>query len=85
LLSGTSPAAASESPKLAHASLVVQGLDCAACASAVENKLKTLNGVRSVSVSFESRKAEIDYDPHFTKLSQLESTIRDAGYDAQKV
>jgi copper chaperone CopZ len=85
LLSGASPATASDSHRLAHASFVVQGMDCAACASAVENKLKTLRGVRSVTVSIESRKAEIDYDPHFTTLSELEGAIKDAGYDAQKV
>jgi copper chaperone CopZ len=51
----------------------------------VENKLKALNCVRSVTVSVGSRKAEIDYDPHFATLSQLESAIEDAGYDARKV
>lgn len=85
VLSGTSSAAASESPKLAHASFVVEGMNCAGCASAVENKLKTLNGVRTVTVSVESRKAEIDYDPHATNVSQLEKAIKEAGYDTRKV
>jgi copper chaperone CopZ len=85
LSSSSSAAAANEPPKPAHASFAVQGMDCAACANEVENKLKAVNGVRSVTVSFESRKAEVDYDPHSTTLSQLEQAIKEAGYDARKV
>jgi copper chaperone CopZ len=84
-LSGTSPATASESPRLQHVSFVVQDMDCADCANAVENKLKALNGVRKLAVSVESRTAEIDYDPHSTTVSELESAIKDAGYDARKI
>src|SRR5229473_1485583 len=73
LLSGTSSAAASESPKLAHASLVIKGMDCAACASAVEEKLKAVKGVRNVAVSAESQKAEVDYDAGATNVSELEN------------
>ncbi len=75
LLSGASPTIASNSPRLAHASFVIQGMDCAACASAVENNLKALHSVRSVTDSIESQKADIDYDPRFTTLSPLESAI----------
>jgi len=87
LLSGASSAAAaqSEPPKLAHASFAIQGIDCAGCATEVVNKLKAVKGVRSVTVSVEYRKAEVDYDPDSTTLSQLEQAIKDAGYDARKV
>lgn len=85
LLSGGSSAAATEPSKLAHASFAVQGMGCAACASAVENKLKTVNGVRSVTVSFESQKADVDYDPYSTTLAQLEQAIKDAGHEARRV
>lgn len=85
LSSSSSASAANESPKLAHASFAVQGMDCAACASEVENKLKAVNGVRTVTVSFESREAEVDYDPHSTTVSRLEQAIKEAGYDARTV
>jgi copper chaperone CopZ len=85
LLSGGSSAAASEPRKLAHGSFAVQGMDCAACASAVENRMKALDGVRSVSVSFESRRAEIEFDPRSITPSQLKQAIQDAGYDAREV
>jgi len=85
LLSSGSTAAVNEPGKLAHASFAVQGMDCAACASAVENKLKAVSGVRGVTVSFKSQKAEVDYDPHSTTMAELEQAIKDAGYEARRV
>jgi len=85
LLSGTSSAAASEASKLAHASLVIKGMDCAACASAVEEKLKAVKGVRNVAVSAESQKAEVDYEAGATTVSELEKAIKDAGYEVRKI
>jgi copper chaperone CopZ len=86
LLSGASSAAAqSEPPKVAHAKFTVEGMDCAACATEVESKLKAVKGVRSVTVSVEQRKVEVDYDPRSTTISQLEQAIKDAGYDPRKV
>jgi copper chaperone CopZ len=85
LSAGPSAAAASEAPKLEHASFAVPEMICEACASKVENKLKALNGVRSVTVSYESRKVEVDYDPHSTTPSRLEQAIKDVGYAARKV
>lgn len=85
LLSGTSSAAASEPPKLTHASLVIKGMDCAACAGAVEEKLKAVKGVRKVAVSFGSQRAEVDYDAGSTSVAELENAIKDAGYEARKI
>ena len=85
LLSGTSSAAAREPPKLAHASLVINGMDCVACASAVEGKLKAVKGVRNVAVSAESQKAEVDYEAGATTVSALEKAIKDAGYEVRRI
>ena len=85
LLSGASPASANEPPKLVHASLVIKGMDCAACASAVEEKLKAVKGVRNVAVSAESQKAEVEYDAGATNVSELEKAIKDAGYEVRRI
>jgi len=86
VLAGASAStAAAEAPTVSHASFSVQGMDCAACASEVENKLKAVKGVQKVAVSVESRKAEVDYEPQTTTLSQLEKAIKDAGYDARRI
>src|SRR5260370_1038814 len=83
--SSPTSAAASEQPKVAHASLAIKGMDCAACASAVEDKLKALKGVRNVAVSVESQKAEVDYEAGATTVSELEKAIKDAGYEVRKI
>jgi copper chaperone CopZ len=86
LLSGaTSAAAQSEPSSVANAKFSVEAMDRAACATKVENKLKAVQGVRSVTVSVEQRKAEVDYDSRSTTLSQLEQAIKDAGYDGRKI
>ena len=84
LLPGASAAAASESPKVAHVSFAVEGMDCPACASAVEIKLKAVKGVRSVGDSSDSKKADVDFDPLSTTVSELQKAIEDAGYDARE-
>ena len=37
-------------------------IDCAACASELENKLSKINGVNSVSVNFLTQKLTLDFD-----------------------
>lgn len=87
LLSGGSLGAAGrtvQASAVAHATFVVEGMDCAACATAVENKLKAVAGVRKAAVSFEHKKAEIDYDPHSATPAQMEKAIEEAGYRVRK-
>lgn len=47
---------------IAHASFGIEGMDCAACATAVERRLKAVAGVRRVTVSFELKRADIEYE-----------------------
>jgi copper chaperone CopZ len=49
----------------------------------VESKLKRVPGVRSVTVSFEQKRAEVNYDPTSATLSQMEKAIEDAGYSVR--
>ena len=69
---------------IAHASLRIEGMDCAACATAVERRLKAVVGVRRVTVSFELKRADIEYEPHAATLTHLERVIEDAGYRVRK-
>jgi mercuric ion transport protein len=83
LLSGS--ASGSDSPKpatpsLKTASLPIEGMDCAACATAIQNKLSAVRGVRHASVSFERREAEIEFDPGLASVEQFEKAVQEAGY-----
>lgn len=69
---------------LEHASLLIEGMDCGACATAIENRLRALPGVIRASVSHSLAKAEVDYDPRSASIEQLEKVIQQAGYRARK-
>lgn len=86
LLLPTSKANAASLPGTAvqHLSLSVQGMTCPVCAQGVEHRLNSINGVYKASVSYEQKKAEIVYDPHFVKLEQLEQPFKDAGFKTAK-
>lgn len=70
---------------LVHATFRIEGMDCAACATAVESRLKAVAGVRTVTVSFELKKAEIDYDPQAVTAALIEEAIEETGYRIRKV
>jgi len=83
LLSQSDSAAAQTSqgpPNLQHASIAIEGMDCAACATAIENKLKAVPGVREAKVSFEQGTAEVDYETGAASVEQLEKAVQEAGY-----
>jgi len=71
-------------PALQHASFRIEGMDCAACAVAVEGKLKSVAGVQTARVSFEQKAAEVDYNPAVASPEQFRKAIEGAGYRAVK-
>lgn len=72
-------------PAPARALFAVEGLDCAACATAIEHTVKSVRGVQGVTVSVERSTAEIHFDPQLGSLAQLETAIKDAGFRARKI
>jgi copper chaperone CopZ len=76
--------AASPAPALQHASFRIEGMDCAACAVAVEGKLKSEAGVQTARVSFEQKAAEVDYIAAVASPEQFRKAIEEAGYQAVK-
>lgn len=85
LLSGApTSAAASSTASLQHASFAIEGMDCAACATAIEEKLKAVAGARTVRVSYEKKIAEIDFDS-VASSEQFQEAIEAAGYRARRI
>jgi Cu2+-exporting ATPase len=68
--------------RLASTSLVLGGIDCAACAGPIEAALRAVPGVLRAEVSAAAQRAEVRWDPAFTRLSALVLAVRGAGYDA---
>jgi Cu+-exporting ATPase len=58
----------------------VQGMTCASCVSRVEEALKSVPGVISVSVNLASEKATVEY-LEGTHVSEFRRAVKDAGYE----
>lgn len=60
--------------------LQIGGMMCVRCAGAVEHALKSVDGVKSVTVSYANERAEISFDTDETSRKKLEKAIKAAGY-----
>ena len=65
-----------------EASILVDGMRCAACAWLVEQVAGRVPGVASASVHFGSRRTLVRWDPAQAKLSAVLAAIRSFGYAA---
>lgn len=57
------------------------GLGCASCAAKVQQKLKSLPGVSSASVSLPSRTAVVEYDDNVISPEKMKAEVQSIGYD----
>ncbi|MBO1359742.1 cadmium-translocating P-type ATPase [Acetobacter sacchari] len=64
-----------------HASLAIEGMTCAACATRVTKVLDRLPGVVA-SVNFAANKAEVDFTPGLATPDALIAAITQAGFSA---
>jgi Cu2+-exporting ATPase len=67
---------------LKQASLVLEGITCAACIWLNERHLKQIPGVHEVSVNYASHRARVTWDESQVKLSTILAEIRKLGYQA---
>lgn len=67
---------------LHEASLILEGIVCAACVWLNERHLRHLPGVLSADINFSTRRARVRWDNDRIKLSQILAAIRDIGYHA---
>lgn len=68
---------------MANTVLNVEGMTCSHCAHAVEQALKTIDGVQSASVDLNAKTVAIDYDSSVTNEQDLKRTVNDAGYEVK--
>lgn len=59
----------------------VIGMACSVCSAHVEEKLRSLKGINSVSVSLANRTALIDYNPEIISVEDMKREVSNAGYD----
>ena len=63
--------------------LNVEGMSCAHCKRAVENALKTLDGVQDAVVNLDAHTVTIEHNPGEVTTDSLKNSIRDAGYEVK--
>lgn len=61
--------------------IAVLGMACAGCATNVEKKLNSLQGVKSAAVNFAARTALIEYDNKVTTPQMMKDEVLKIGYD----
>lgn len=65
-----------------EASLLIDGVTCAACVWLIEQRLARLPGVSAVSLNYATRRARVRWDTQITALSTVLRAVADLGYTA---
>ncbi len=65
-----------------EASLMLEGIECAACAWLNERSLRQLPGVKDAQVNFSTHRARVRWDPAVTRLSDILTAVKRIGYQA---
>ncbi len=71
-----------ESGDVLEASLILEGITCAACIWLNERHLQQLDGVVSASINYSSHRARVRWDDRKIRLSHILTEIRKLGYHA---
>lgn len=61
--------------------LKIDGMTCGGCVNSVRKVIAALNGVNSVDVSLEHAQATVSYDQEKSKVADLKTAVRDAGFE----
>ncbi|RKD31328.1 copper ion binding protein [Thermohalobacter berrensis] len=64
--------------------LTVEGMSCHHCVMAVKNALKGLEGVKSVDVSLEEKKVEVEIGGNIGD-NKIKGAIEEAGYTVVEI
>ena len=69
-------------PAVTRLELPIEGMTCASCASRIERKLNTLEGV-TASVNYATEQAAVEYDPSQVTPEALVDAVAETGYSAR--
>lgn len=69
--------------KMIKKSIKIDGLTCTGCETKIENKLKKMDGIQVVEVSYVSESLSVTYNPDEITLEDIVKTIKKLGYDVK--
>lgn len=58
----------------------VEGMHCGACATGIQMYLSNTDGVKSVSVDYNAKKANVEYDDAKINDEKISQTVSELGY-----
>jgi copper ion binding protein len=62
--------------------LDIAGMHCGSCALGIEMLVSNLDGVKSISVSYDTKKAVLEFDSKEITQDQIFKSIGELGYQA---
>ena len=62
----------------------ISGMTCTGCEQTIQKRVTDLEGVKSVTASFTTGKANIEYFPEVTDTTEIKDAITKSGYIVQK-
>ncbi len=74
-----------EEQKTKKIEMIIEGMSCASCSSAVERVSRKLDGVSSAQVNLTTNRGSFEYDPSKVKLSEIKAAIVKAGYTPRDI
>ena len=73
------------SATLEQVTLSAPDISCGHCVASVQGAVGELNGVTSVTADEKTKLVQIAYDPTQVSLDQIQATLSEEGYPAQRV
>jgi Cu2+-exporting ATPase len=67
--------------KILEQTIPVSGMSCAVCATAVEDQVKKMPGVKSASVNFASHSLQVQFESEVVTTLQMADAVKQAGYE----
>lgn len=65
--------------------LEIEGMTCGGCAIAARKVLERLDGVRTATVDYETRRAVVTYDPEKITVDRMIAAVKSLGYVARVI
>ena len=72
-----------EEDDICEASLLLEGITCAACVWLIEHRVARIPGVQSISINYAARRARVAWDVERARLSEILRAVRELGYGVQ--
>lgn len=63
----------------------VEGMTCAACSVTTKAAIKKLDGIESIDVSLDDKKAEVHFNDAKTNADEIKNKIDSVGYKATQL